>query len=225
MPISPTRVFLQIWTGFRTCTKEEKSTKSTCNHRSFIQNAARLKITSRRLFRQWLPRRLRLQILKQIVGYLVWLASLLWKQMQLPRLGKILEQTRTWRWLHNHWVPRPLTQGHTMTMGIRDADLILFKNLKTNMHEVPSYYNCHVNNTTLGPQIGSITFGQSKTARNPVFLRLPCAQYHIGIAKWINTLGKGPTYQPTINPSQFIARQVPCRPDSYSKQEPNVRTL
>ena len=113
-------------TRFRACTKEEKSTKSTCNHRSFIQNAARLKITSRRLLRQWLPRRLRLQILKQIVGYLVWLASLLWKQMQLPRLGKILEQTRTWRWLHNHWVPRPLTQGHPMTIGIRDADLILF---------------------------------------------------------------------------------------------------
>ena len=33
------------------------------------------------------------------------------------------------------------------------------------------------------------------------------------------------TFQSLINPSEFIAKQVLCRPDSYSKQEPNVRTL
>ena len=37
--------------------------------------------------------------------------------------------------------------------------------------------------------------------------------------------GKNPTCQPTVNLSQFISRQVPCRPDSYSKQEPSVKTL
>ena len=38
------------------------------------------------------------------------------------------------------------------------------------------------------------------------------------------TIGKNPTCQPLINPSEFIAKQVPY-PDSYSKQEPSVRTL
>ena len=32
-------------------------------------------------------------------------------------------------------------------------------------------------------------------------------------------------FQSIINLLQFIAKQVLCRPDSYSKQEPNVRTL
>ena len=43
-------------------------------------------------------------------------------------------------------------QGHPMTIGIRDVDLILFQALKTNMHGVPSSYCSHVNNTTLGLQ-------------------------------------------------------------------------
>ena len=34
-----------------------------------------------------------------------------------------------------------------------------------------------------------------------------------------------PTCQPTTNLSEFIAKQVLCRPDSYSKQKPNVRSL
>ena len=37
--------------------------------------------------------------------------------------------------------------------------------------------------------------------------------------------GKGPTYQHSTNLSQSIARQVPCRPGLYLKQEPNVKTL
>ena len=63
------------------------------------------------------------------------------------------------------------------------------------MHGVPSYNGSHVNSTTLGLRIGSILFGKRQT------------------------------YQPTINPSEFIARQVPCRPDTYLKQEPNVKNL
>ena len=46
-----------------------------------------------------------------------------------------------------------------------------------------------------------------------------------GITKWINNFRENQTFQSIIDPSEFIAKQVPCRPDSYSKQEPNVRTL
>ena len=60
---------------------------------------------------------------------------------------------------------------------------------------MPSYYGSHANKTTKGLRSGSILFG------------------------------KDPTCQPTTNVSEFIAKQVLCRPDSYSKQEPHVRTL
>ena len=60
---------------------------------------------------------------------------------------------------------------------------------------MPSYDGSRVDNTTPGFRIGSTAF-------------------------W-----KSPTYQPATNPSEFIAKQVPCQADSCSKQEPNVRTL
>ena len=85
--------------------------------------------------------------------------------------------------------------GSSDDTRIQDVDLILLQVLKMNMHGVPSYYDSHVSNTTLELQIGSITFGENQT------------------------------FQSVINPSEFIAKQVLCRPDSYSKQEPNVRTL
>ena len=66
---------------------------------------------------------------------------------------------------------------------------------KKNKHEVPSYYGSRANNTTLGVRIGSIIFGKS------------------------------PTYQPVTNLSEYFAKPVPCQSDSYSKQEPNVKTL
>ena len=56
----------------------------------------------------------------------------------------------------------PMAQGHLMTIGIRDVDLTLSQALKMNMHGVPSYYGSHVNNTTLGLRIGSITCGKIK---------------------------------------------------------------
>ena len=89
----------------------------------------------------------------------------------------------------------PTALGHPMTIVIQDVDLILLQALKTNMHGVPSYYDSHVSNTTLELRIGSITFGKNQT------------------------------FQSIRNPSDFISKQVLCRPDSYSKQEPNVRTL
>ena len=82
-----------------------------------------------------------------------------------------------------------------MTVEIQGVDLILSQVLKMNLHEVPSYYGSRVNSTTLELRTGSIIFG------------------------------KNPTCQQTINLLRFIARQVPCRPDLYLKQEPNVTTL
>ena len=82
-----------------------------------------------------------------------------------------------------------------MTVEKRGVDLILSLVPKMNRHEVPSYYGSHANNTTKGFRFGSMIFG------------------------------KDPTCQPATNLSEFIAKQVLCRPDSYSKQEPNVRTL
>ena len=37
--------------------------------------------------------------------------------------------------------------------------------------------------------------------------------------------GKSPTYQPTLNLSQFIAKQAPYQTSLHVKQEPNVKTL
>ena len=89
----------------------------------------------------------------------------------------------------------PMAQGLRMTVKIRGVDLIVSQAPKMNMREVQSYCGSRVNNTTLGLRFGSIISGRN------------------------------PTRQPTKNPSEFIAEQVPCRPDSYSQQEPNVRTL
>ena len=67
-----------------------------------------------------------------------------------------------------------------MTIVIRGVELILSQAAKmNNMHGVQSYYGSHVNNTTLGLRMGSIT------------------------------CGKRQTFQPLINPSDFNAKQVP----------------
>ena len=66
---------------------------------------------------------------------------------------------------------------------------------------------------------------EDEHARSAVLLRFPCEQYHSGITTWINNLWENQTFQSLLNPSEFIAKQVPCRPDSISKQEPSVRTL
>ena len=66
---------------------------------------------------------------------------------------------------------------------------------------------------------------EGEHARSAVLLRFPCEQYRTGITIWIDNLWENPTSQPTTNLSQFSAKQVPCRPDSYLKQEPNVRTF
>ena len=90
--------------------------------------------------------------------------------------------------------PLPLDLSGPKTTETQDADLILFQAQVTNMHEVPSYFNFYVNNTTLELLIGSITSGQR------------------------------PTYLSTTNLSGFIAKRVVYPPDSYSRRELNVKT-
>ena len=89
----------------------------------------------------------------------------------------------------------PMAQGHLMTIETQDVDLILSLALKMIMHAVPSYSSFRVSNTTLELPCGSIASGRS------------------------------PTYQPTTNPQEFIAKQLAYPPDSYSRRELNVRTL
>ena len=78
-----------------------------------------------------------------------------------------------------------MAQGHLMTIGIRDVDLMLSQALKMNMHEVPSYYGSHVNNTTLELRSGSITCGKiehsilSQTRQNSLQSRFRVSQTRI----------------------------------------------
>ena len=94
--------------------------------------------------------------------------------------------------------PQPLgllAQRHLTITETHNVDLILSQAPKTNMHEVPSNYSFRVKNTTLEFPCGSTASGTS------------------------------PTYQPTTNPSRFIAKQVAYPSDSYSRRELNVGTL
>ena len=126
--------------------------------------------------------------IEQIVGSLVWLASLHWHKMQPLALAAPTRQDLG-TYSDTVTTPQPLglsgpmARGHLMTVEIQGVDLKLFQAVKTNMHGVPSYFDSHVSNTTLGLRIGSIT------------------------------CGKNETFKPVINPSEFSAKQVPCRPE------------
>ena len=50
---------------------------------------------------------------------------------------------------------------------------------------------------------------EDEHARSTVLLQFPCEQYHTGIKNWINNLWANQTLQSAINPSEFIAKQVP----------------
>ena len=145
-----------------------KSTTSTYSYRSSYRMRQGSKIASKCLLRQWPPRRLRLQILNKLLGAL-WLASLLWKQMQLLVPVALIQQDFG-TCLDRVTAPQPLVpsgpmvQGHPMTIGIRDVDLILFQALKTNMHSAV-LLRSHVRNTTVELRIGStsrVCVGQTR---------------------------------------------------------------
>ena len=78
---------------------------------------------------------------------------------------------------------------------IRGVDLTPSQAMGMNRHEVPFYCGSRVTHTTLGSRIGFISYRKKQT--------LPS----------------------TVNQSEFIVKQVPCRPDSFLKHEPNVRIL
>ena len=66
---------------------------------------------------------------------------------------------------------------------------------------------------------------EDELARSAVLLRFPCEQYHTGITKWTNTLWEGSSMPAHSKLVTIHARQVPCQPGLYSKQELNVKTL
>ena len=66
---------------------------------------------------------------------------------------------------------------------------------------------------------------EDEHARSAVLLQFPCEHTTLGLRIGSIIFGKSPTYQPVTNLSEYIAKQVPCQTDSYSKQEPHVRTL
>ena len=88
-----------------------------------------------------------------------------------------------------------LARGRLTTTRTHDVDLIPFSVQRMNMHEVPFCFDSHMNNVAREHLPGSTVSG----------LRL---------------MRQLPTNLP-----EYTAKQAPCLPDSYSKQEPNVRTL
>ena len=141
----------------------------------------------------------------------------------------------------------PIAQDLLMTTETQDGDFILSQAPKTNMHEVPSYYGSRAksalsfivriykidtNATSVSSGSGSViswtllghhSDGSTATrpfgdehARSAVLLRFPCEQKHAR---------QRLTHQPSANLSEYIAKQASCLPDSYSLQEPNVRTF
>ena len=81
------------------------------------------------------------------------------------------------------------------TTGTQDVDLIPFPAQRMNVREVPFCFDFHMHNIPREYLLGSTISGQ----------RL--------------------THQPSANLPEYTAKQSPCLPDSFSKQEPNVRTL
>ena len=128
------------------------------------------------------------------------LVSQPWKRMQRPSPVELARQDLG---IYSDIVmaPQPLhllgpmVQGHLMTIEIQDEGLIRSQALKTTKREVPYYFESLVSNTTKELRYGSMSFGKN-----------PICPY-------------------TKNLSEFIAKQVLCRPDLYLKHEPSVKTL
>ena len=71
--------------------------------------------------------------------------------------------------------------------------------------------------------LGTFSSPQDEHARKAVLLGFPCEQVHAGVSTWLKSSRQRPTHLSASLP-EYSAKQVPCRPDSYLKREPNVRT-
>ena len=171
-----------------------KSMKFTCSYRFSCKTRQGSKIAPKRLLRQGSTRQLRLQILNKLLGAL-WLASLLWKQMQLL-VPVAPDSTRSWNMLGQ-------STGSTATgsLGPHGFGLKTRRRLDTSSSTADEHVRSAVllrflaNSTTKGLQSGAIIFG------------------------------KNPMCQPTIDLSEFIVKQVPRRSGLHLKHEPNVKIL
>ena len=66
---------------------------------------------------------------------------------------------------------------------------------------------------------------EDEHARSVVLLRFPCEQYREGVSAWIDSIWATTNAPAPNKPTIIHCKTTPCLPDSYSKQEPNVRTL
>ena len=183
-------------TGFRACTMEEKINEIYLQLPLFIQNAARIENCVQTVA-QTVAQSTNITNIEQIVGSLV--ARVTSLEENAASGSSSPDSARSWNMLGQSDGSTatgslgPMAQGRLMTVEIQGVDLRRSQAPKINKHEVPSYYGSRANNTTKGLRSGLIIFG------------------------------KNPICQHSTNLSEFIVRQVPCRPDWYSKQEPSVQ--
>ena len=124
--------------------------KSTYCYPSSYRTRLGSKIASKRLLRQWPPRRQRLQNIEQIVGRLVARVTSLETNAASGSSGPDSARSSNVLGQSNGSTATgpsgPMALGRPMTIGTQDVDLILLQALKTNMHGVPSYCDSHVSN-------------------------------------------------------------------------------
>ena len=149
------------------------STRSTYSYRSSCKTRPESKIASSRYPRQCPPLRLRLQVLSKLLTALQPVLPQ-WKRMQRPSPVVPARQALGIYWdivmaPQPHSPSGPMVRGLLTTTGTQDVDLILFPLQRMNMHEVPSCFDFHVNNTTLELIIGSKSSGQRPSIFQPAY--------------------------------------------------------
>ena len=172
-------------TGFRASTMEEKTNEIYLQLPLFMQNAARIENCAQTLAQTVAPRQLRLEILNKFLGAL-WLASLLWKQMQLLVPVALIQQDLG-ICLDRVPAPQPLCPLGPMALGRPMTTGITRRRLDTSSSTADEH------------------------VRSAVLLRFPCEQYHKGITKWMNTL-----WEESNTPADNRPVRIHCKAGSTS---------
>ena len=141
-----------------------KSMKSTYSYRSSYRARLGSKIASKRLLRQWPPRRLRLQNIEQKVGSLV------------ARVTSMETNAAS---------------GSSSPDSARSSNVLGQSNGSTATGSLGSHGpGSSDDNRNTRRRLDTFTSPEDEHARSAVLLRFPREQYHTGITNWINTFGK-----------------------------------
>ena len=160
----------------------------------YIQNAARIENCVQTLAQTVAAKTTKITSIEHVVGSLV--ARVTSLETNAASGSSSLTQRDPGTYSDEVTAPQPLgpmALDHPMTTEIQDVDLIPLQALMTNKHAVPFYYDAHASNASLELRSGSITFG------------------------------KNLSFQHITGQSESTVKQVPCRPDSFLKQEPSVK--